>query len=127
MSTAMSATRPAPELRHSPARAWRGLDVLAIATHACAALLALAAVLPSLAAESAPLRMNQLQYIGSHNSYHAGLAPGEAAIWKRTDPALFARIDYAHPPLAKQLDDGVRQIELDIYADAKGGRYAHPA
>ena len=123
----MSATRPAPELRTSPARAWRGLDVLAIATHACAALLAVAVVLPSLAAESAPLRMNQLQYIGSHNSYHAGLAPGEAAMWKRTDPALFARIDYAHPPLAKQFDDGVRQIELDIYADAKGGRYAHPA
>ncbi|MGO4702507.1 phosphatidylinositol-specific phospholipase C1-like protein [Dyella sp. 2RAB6] len=122
----MSATRPSPELRQPSARAHRGLDVLAIATHACAALLAVA-VLPSLAAESAPLRLNQLQYIGSHNSYHAGLAPGEAAVWKRTDPALFARIDYAHPPLSKQFDDGVRQIELDIYADAKGGRYAHPA
>jgi len=123
----MSATRPAFELRTSPARAWRGIDVLAIATHACAALLALAVVLPSLAAESAPLRMNQLQYVGSHNSYHAGIAPSEAVLWKRTDPELFAKIDYSHPPLTRQFDDGVRQIELDIYADAKGGRYAHPA
>jgi hypothetical protein len=72
-------------------------------------------------------RLNELQYIGSHNSYHAGFAPSEAELWKRTDPALFAMLDYRHPPLAQQLDDGVRQIELDLYADAKGGRYAHPA
>lgn len=73
------------------------------------------------------LRLNQLQYIGSHNSYHAGLSPGEAAIWKRVAPDMFAILDYAHPPLTRQLDDGVRQIELDIWNDAKGGRYAHPA
>lgn len=122
----MSDLRPSPESRPSPARTHRHLDAIALVTHACAVLLALA-VLPSLANGSAPLRLNQLQYIGSHNSYHAGLAPGEAAVWKRTDPELFAKIDYAHPPLTRQLDDGVRQIELDIYADAKGGRYAQPA
>ena len=122
----MPDTRPSPEMRKSPARTQRRLDALALATHAAASLLALA-VLPSIAAESSPLRLNQLQYVGSHNSYHAGLAPGEAAVWKKTDPELFAKIDYAHPPLTRQLDDGVRQIELDIYADAKGGRYAHPA
>ncbi|WNL44616.1 phosphatidylinositol-specific phospholipase C1-like protein [Dyella sp. BiH032] len=79
------------------------------------------------AGTAAPLRLNQLQYVGSHNSYHAGLAPGEAAVLKTFDPALFAALDYRHPPLARQFDDGVRQIELDIYADAAGGRYAHPA
>ncbi|SFS20084.1 Phosphoinositide phospholipase C, Ca2+-dependent [Dyella sp. OK004] len=79
------------------------------------------------AAEVQSLRLNQLQYIGSHNSYHAGLAAGEAAIWKRVDPAMFAILDYSHPLLTRQLDDGVRQLELDIYGDAKGGRYAHPA
>jgi len=89
------------------------------------ALLALSALAP-LALHAAP-RLNELQYIGSHNSYHAGFAPSEAELWKRTDPALFATLDYRHPPLTQQLDDGVRQIELDIYADAKGGRYAHPA
>ncbi|ULU23800.1 phosphatidylinositol-specific phospholipase C1-like protein [Dyella terrae] len=73
------------------------------------------------------LRLNQLQYIGSHNSYHAGLAAGEAAIWKRVAPDMFAILDYTHPALTQQLDDGVRQIELDIWGDAKGGRYARPA
>lgn len=80
-----------------------------------------------LAGEEPALRLNQLQYIGSHNSYHAGLAPGETAIWKQIDPKTFAIIDYSHPALTRQLDDGVRQLELDIYGDAKGGRYAHPA
>lgn len=78
-------------------------------------------------AQSDSLRLNQLQYIGSHNSYHAGLAPSEAALWKRTDPATFATIDYAHPALTRQLDDGVRQLELDIFSDPKGGLYGHPA
>ena len=73
------------------------------------------------------LRLNQLQYIGSHNSYHAGLAPGEAAIWQRVAPDMYAILDYTHPALTQQLNDGVRQIELDIYGDAKGDRYAHPA
>src|ERR1700745_746607 len=36
-------------------------------------------------------------------------------------------LDYAHQPLEQQFDGGVRQIELDIFADSKGGRYAHPA
>ncbi|MCT8287236.1 phosphatidylinositol-specific phospholipase C1-like protein, partial [Xanthomonas translucens pv. translucens] len=89
------------------------------------ALLALLTIAP-LALHAAP-RLNALQYIGSHNSYHAGFAPSEAALWHRMDPAMFALLDYRHPPLTQQLDDGVRQIELDIYADAKGGRYAHPA
>lgn len=90
-----------------------------------AAALALAAT--HVAAQASSLRLNQLQYIGSHNSYHAGLAPSEAALWKRTDPATFAGLDYTHPALNRQLDDGVRQLELDIYSDPEGGRYAHPA
>jgi hypothetical protein len=89
------------------------------------ALLGLLALVP-LALHAAP-RLNELQYIGSHNSYHAGFAPSEAELWKRTDPATFAMLDYRHPPLTQQFDDGVRQVELDIYADTKGGRYAHPA
>jgi calcium-dependent phosphoinositide phospholipase C len=72
------------------------------------------------------VRINQLQYIGSHNSYHAGIGSSEAQVWKTTAPDIFAALDYSHPSLTRQLDDGVRQIELDIYADAKGGRYAHP-
>ncbi|MDF4026324.1 phosphatidylinositol-specific phospholipase C1-like protein [Luteibacter sp. PPL201] len=72
-------------------------------------------------------RITSVQYIGSHNSYHAGLAPGEAAIWQRVDPKTYAILTYAHPSLSRQLDDGVRQVELDVYGDVRGGRYATPA
>jgi hypothetical protein len=85
------------------------------------------ALVPCMAGAQAPTRINDVQYIGSHNSYHAGLAAGEAAVWKQLDPSLFAKLDYAHPALTRQLDDGVRQVELDVYGDRLGGRYAHPA
>ena len=73
------------------------------------------------------LRLNQIQVIGTHNSYHAGIAPSESQIWQAKNPADFMGLDYRHPPLTQQLDGGVRQIELDIFADSKGGRYAHPS
>lgn len=85
-----------------------------------------ALLLSSLVAQAAP-RLTDLQYIGSHNSYHAGFAPSEAALLKQLDPALLAALDYRHPALTQQLNDGVRQLELDVFADAQGGRYAHPA
>jgi hypothetical protein len=73
------------------------------------------------------VRINQIQIIGSHNSYHAGLLPGMRAYLGEKKPDALRGLDYAHQPLDKQFDGGVRQIELDIFADSKGGRYAHPA
>jgi hypothetical protein len=73
------------------------------------------------------VRMNQIQIIGTHNSYHAGLAPSEASLMFQKNPKLYQALDYRHPPLDQQLSSGVRQIELDIYADSEGGRYVHPA
>lgn len=72
------------------------------------------------------VRINQIQVIGTHNSYHAGLAPSAAKFLQEKNPAAFAALDYRHPSLTSQLDAGVRQIELDIFADTKGGLYAHP-
>ncbi len=74
----------------------------------------------------ASVRINQIQVIGTHNSYHAGLLPGIAKVLQEKDPNVFKTLDYAHAGLAEQLDHGIRQIELDIFADSKGGRYAHP-
>jgi hypothetical protein len=74
----------------------------------------------------ASVRINQIQVIGTHNSYHAGLASGIAKLIQHKNPQAFASLDYAHADLATQLDHGIRQIELDIFADSKGGRYAHP-
>jgi hypothetical protein len=75
----------------------------------------------------ATLKLNQIQVVGTHNSYHAGIAPNESKIWQAKYPDAFKGLDYQHVPLPQQFDAGVRQIELDVYADTKGGRYAHPS
>ena len=100
----------------------RGFAVLAIAFTGPAG--------PALAASDAPVdvnvHINQIQVIGSHNSYHAGLTPGVAKLIKAQNPKAFDELDYSHGSLTTQLDHGIRQVELDIYADTKGGRFAHP-
>lgn len=70
--------------------------------------------------------LTDIQIIGSHNSYHAGLAPGEKAYWMKKDPKLASSIDYVHPPLTEQLNLGVRKFELDIFSDTRGGLFANP-
>ena len=82
--------------------------------------------LPACAQQNDQLRINEIQVIGTHNSYHAGFAPSAEELWKARNPALFNGLDYRHLPLAQQFDAGVRQIELDVFADSEGGRYAHP-
>ena len=79
-----------------------------------------------LAASNASVKINEIQLIGTHNSYHAGLAPSEARLMLDKNPKLYRALEYQHRPLDQQLTSGVRQIELDIYADSEGGRYAHP-
>lgn len=82
---------------------------------------------PKEAVTKAPLKINQVQVIGSHNSYKNAI-----------DPALFTYLaekdstggiyglQYEHIPLLKQLDMGLRNIELDAYSDSLGGKYANP-
>ena len=72
------------------------------------------------------VKINQIQVIGTHNSYHAGMAASEAKLLQQRNPKLYEALEYRHRPLDQQLTSGVRQIELDIYADSQGGRYAHP-
>jgi Phosphoinositide phospholipase C, Ca2+-dependent len=89
----------------------------------------LLSALPCLAAapdSNSAVKINQIQVIGTHNSYHAGLASSEAKLLEQKNPTLYQALEYRHAPLDQQLTSGVRQIELDIYADSEGGRYAHP-
>jgi len=72
------------------------------------------------------IKLNQIQIIGTHNSYHAGLAPSQAHLVEETDPALARALDYKHPPLDVQLSHGARLLELDVWLDKTGGHYAHP-
>jgi hypothetical protein len=72
------------------------------------------------------LKVNDLQAIGTHNSYKQAIAPRQMALLRVVDPKQADGLDYAHPPLAAQLGAGARQLELDLLNDPDGGRYASP-
>jgi len=69
---------------------------------------------PSLAEGPDDLRFNQIQVIGTHNSYH--LRPDSASLDLAVAMNEGAKSwDYSHCPLNEQLDHGVRSFELDVY------------
>ena len=70
--------------------------------------------------------LNQTQIIGSHNSYKSAMAP-EILTYLRSMSANTANgLEYEHAPLEKQLDMGLRNLELDVFHDPQGGRYTQP-
>ena len=123
------------------------------------AWMAAAVLVPAAAgAESPPAgevdpKINEIQVIGTHNSYAipadaramALMAPKLAALYAAmsqqlpedrraalaeehpagiSDPAL--SLDYVQMPLEAQLRMGARSIELDLHPDPAGGLYADP-
>ncbi len=72
------------------------------------------------------LKLNQVQVIGSHNSYKQAIDPALLTMLTRTDSSRFKPIEYSHISLTSQLDLGLRGLEIDVYADEKGGKYAQP-
>jgi len=97
------------------------------ALSAVALTVALGSTLSLAQSSDGAIKLNQIQVIGTHNSYHAGIAPNESKLWQAKYAEAFKGLDYQHQPLTQQFDSGVRQIELDIFADTKGGLYAHPS
>ncbi len=86
---------------------------------------------PSCEEQINSLKINQLQILGSHNSYR-----------KRTYEPIFQMLqtppvdlpdgfspedwDYDHVPITKQFEDfGIRSIELDIFYDPEGGLFSN--
>jgi hypothetical protein len=72
------------------------------------------------------LRLNDILVVGTHNSYHQR-SPVLTTVIKTAAPTRWIELDYAHPPLDAQLEDGARGLELDLVYDPEGGRFAHPA
>jgi hypothetical protein len=78
------------------------------------------------------LRMNEIQVLGTHNSYH--IQPSDAILDTLrefedaglADPGTADSLEYTALPLQEQFDHGVRQIELDVFADPEGGLYYSP-
>ena len=78
------------------------------------------------AAQDKVVHLNQIQVIGSHNSYNLGFAPSEEKFARMKNPKGYVSLEYHHATLTHQLDGGVRQLEIDIAQDPEGGRFAHP-
>jgi Phosphoinositide phospholipase C, Ca2+-dependent len=73
------------------------------------------------------VRLNEIQVLASHNSYHVQPEPALMAALTSFLGAQAQGFEYTHHPLPEELDAGVRQIELDVFVDdPAGGRYAHP-
>lgn len=74
---------------------------------------------------SEQVKLNDIQVIGSHNSY-------KIAIEKSLFDHLLSRkpelkgLEYEHIPLSEQLDLGLRSLELDVFHDPEGGYYSGP-
>ena len=70
--------------------------------------------------------MNQLQYLGTHNSYHIRAKQDLFEVLLAFLPDLAPTLDYSHIPLQEQFQtQGIRQIELDVFDDPQGGLYAN--
>ncbi|MBW8685240.1 phosphatidylinositol-specific phospholipase C1-like protein [Chitinophaga rhizophila] len=72
------------------------------------------------------IKMNRIQVIGSHNSYKRAIDPALFRLFQQRDSVSASKLDYEHISLTEQLDMGLRNLEIDVYADEKGGRFAHP-
>ncbi|MEX1007518.1 MAG: Ca2+-dependent phosphoinositide-specific phospholipase C [Acidimicrobiia bacterium] len=72
------------------------------------------------ARRSVAVRLNDLQVVGTHNSYHVEPASAALNVITSVDPELI-NLAVTHPRLATQLGhEAVRQVELDVFADPDG-------
>src|SRR5664279_4756229 len=72
------------------------------------------------------LHLNQLQIVGSHNSYKPGI---EKPLWEmiyKRDSSGAKALQYGHIKLVDQLNMGLGNLELDVVYDPQGGRYKNP-
>ncbi len=99
------------------------------------------------------VRINQLQIVGTHNSYAKPVDPKvlelvtpiingmmqkyssmmseeQKAKFKEYHPYgmdLKEGLNYNHPDFTEQLNANLRGLEIDVYYDPEGGRFSHPA
>ena len=71
-------------------------------------------------------KLNETQVIGSHNSHKSAMPAPILDYLKKVNPAAAQSLEYEHLPLSEQLDLGLRNLELDVFHDPMGGRYANP-
>jgi hypothetical protein len=70
--------------------------------------------------------MNEIQLIGSHNSYKIAI---EEDLWKyvySVDSAQALSLQYDHVSIVEQLKLGLRSFEIDVFYDPHGGHFSKP-
>lgn len=108
---------------------------------------------PPSALDRGGVKINQIQVLGTHNSYAQAadprllamvdpilqktleaaaqnMPPAQRAKFEEEHPSgikLSEGLAYNHPPLKEQLDAGLRSLEIDVFNDPTGGRFADPA
>lgn len=91
-----------------------------------AALVALASIASTVstvstaASAAAPLRLNEIQVLGSHNSYKLAMSAENFSALLAANPQTARSLEYTHQPISAQLDLGVRKLELDVFYDPQG-------
>jgi Phosphoinositide phospholipase C, Ca2+-dependent len=97
---------------------------------ACALALAAAAASAGPPAGKGPVRLNELQSIGTHNSYKRETSEPEQAEYDEiiaTPGDYDAFLAYSHASIPNQFEhQDVRGLELDLFGDPEGGLYAEP-
>jgi Phosphoinositide phospholipase C, Ca2+-dependent len=99
------------------------------------------------------LKLNEIQVLGTHNSYarpvdkrllavvdpildklmaqfSANMSDADMARFKEEHPSgmkLSEGLNYDHPDLKTQLEAGLRSLEIDVNPDPEGGHYLDPA
>ncbi|MEO0897845.1 MAG: Ca2+-dependent phosphoinositide-specific phospholipase C [Bacteroidota bacterium] len=99
------------------------------------------------------MKINQIQVLGTHNSYAQPIDTQVMSYVSRVlEPMLAARLEgmteeqraeydeyhpnkvpmrealaYDHPALGEQLEAGMRSLEIDVFYDPTGNRFAEPA
>lgn len=66
-------------------------------------------------------RLDGVQLVGTHNSYHLRSDALRLFLIGLVEPGEPAKLRYAHAPLAEQFNGGIRSIELDVRN--RGGRF----
>ncbi|OAL04721.1 hypothetical protein IQ06DRAFT_268164 [Phaeosphaeriaceae sp. SRC1lsM3a] len=80
----------------------------------------------SASASKPDIRLNHIQVIGTHNSYHREITLAERAVFEKYVPSP-EDYYYSHAELPIQLEhQSVRSFELDLHSDEKGGLYYPP-
>lgn len=72
------------------------------------------------------IKLNEIQVIGSHNSYKLKIQEELLFLISKRDSSVAKSLQYEHKTLTKQLDIGLRSLEIDVFYDPKGGHYSKP-